>query len=68
MATTHKPIIPITRDQAAARAGVSARTIDYWRRTGKITNYKDGRGKIWLDAEEIDGLSEIKPEPLVHTQ
>jgi hypothetical protein len=60
MTDTQKPKIPITRDQAAERAGVRVRTIDYWRNTGKVTNYKDGRGNVWLDADEIDDLTEIK--------
>lgn len=58
--TTKKPKIPISREQAATRAGVGVRTIDYWRRTGKITKYKDGRGRVWIDADEIDHLDEIK--------
>lgn len=61
MNITQKPKIPITRKEAAERAGVPVRTIDYWRRTRKITNYADGRGRVWVDAEEIDDLSEIKP-------
>jgi hypothetical protein len=61
MTTTQRPKIPLTRNEAAARAGVQPRTIDYWRRTKKITTFKDGRGHVWLDAEEIDALSEIKP-------
>ncbi len=63
MTNTQKPKIPLTRDQAATRAGVGTRTIDFWRRTGKVTNYKDGRGNVWVDAEEIDGLNEIKKIP-----
>lgn len=57
-----QPEILISRQQAAARAGVKIRTIDYWRHHRKITTYKDGRGRIWIDPQEIDDL--MRPQPV----
>jgi predicted site-specific integrase-resolvase len=46
----------ITRKQASERAGVHVRTIDYWRRTGRLTRYRDGLGHVSVDAAELDAL------------
>lgn len=54
--TNKTPQVLITRNEAAERAGVRPRTIDYWRRHGKIKTYKNGRGQVFLDADEIDGM------------
>jgi len=51
----------ITRQEAARRVGVTVRTVDYWRRTEKITTYKDGRGRVMVDADEIDDVMEPRP-------
>jgi hypothetical protein len=51
----------ITRQEAARRVGVTVRTVDYWRRTEKITTYKDRRGRVMVDADEIDDVMEPRP-------
>ena len=48
----------ITRQEAAARAGVSPRTIDNWRKIGLLTTYSQ-RGvkeRIRVDQAELDLL------------
>lgn len=56
------PEITITRNDAARRAGVKVRTVDYWRRTGKITTYTNDLGHVRLDPEEIDALISLRPK------
>jgi predicted site-specific integrase-resolvase len=56
----------ITRRGAADRAGVDVRTVDYWRRTGKLTEHRDGRGRVWVEVEELDRL--LKPVPVSATR
>jgi excisionase family DNA binding protein len=51
----------ITRKQAAQRAGVHVRTVDYWRRTGKLRTHRDGLGRVSLDSQELEEL--ITPQP-----
>jgi predicted site-specific integrase-resolvase len=47
----------IRRHGAARRAGVTVRTIDNWRKEGKITTYLDETGRVWINADEIDKLT-----------
>jgi hypothetical protein len=61
---THTPQNLITRNEAAARAGVGPRTIDYWRKHEKITTYWNARGQVRLDPEEIDDLTAFAPKPV----
>lgn len=46
----------IRREGAARRAGVTLRTIDNWRREGKIKTYRDEIGRVWISGDEIDRL------------
>lgn len=52
----------ITRIEAAARARVNVRTLDYWRRTGRLKSHTDGRGKVWVEVEELDRF--LTPVPV----
>lgn len=54
------PDVTITRQEAARRAGVKVRTVDYWRRVGKISTYTNGLGHVRLDPEEIDDLLALR--------
>ena len=55
----------ISRRQAAAQLGCHIRTIDYYLRVKKITKYRDGRSRIWIDPEELNAL--ITPVPVVES-
>jgi hypothetical protein len=46
----------ITRQQAADRLGRHIRSIDYYMNTGKLTKYRDGFGRVWIDPEELEQL------------
>ena len=46
----------ITRKEAAQRAGVHVRTVDYWRRSGKLKTLRDGLGRVSIDPEELSTL------------
>jgi excisionase family DNA binding protein len=59
---TNTPGNLISRQDAADRAGVGIRTVDHWRRTGKISTYRDGLGHVRLDPEEVDDLLAVKRE------
>jgi hypothetical protein len=66
--TTSKKITPeilIDRRQAAARIGVHIRSIDYYLRVRKLTKYRDGRNRVWIDPEELDAL--ITPVAVVES-
>lgn len=52
----------ITRIQAADRAGVNVRTVDLWFRSGKLTRHRDGRGRIWVEVEELERM--LRPLPV----
>ena len=58
---THTPETLITRAEAAARAGVSVPTVDYWRRTDRLTTHKNDLGHVRVDADELDRLIIQKP-------
>lgn len=57
----------ITRVQAAARAGVSPRTIDNWRKEGLLTTYTR-RGstvaRVLIDQDELDRVTSVQPVPV----
>jgi hypothetical protein len=59
---TNTPMNLISRQAAADRAGVKIRTVDYWRRIGKISTYRDGLNHVRVDPEEIDDLLTAKRE------
>lgn len=46
----------ITRKETAAMMGVTVATVDYRVRTGKITEYRDGFGRLRFNREEIEKL------------
>lgn len=56
----------ITRQEAAARAGVSPRTIDNWRKDGLLTTYtrraSSRTARIMVDGDQLDSL--IQPQPV----
>jgi excisionase family DNA binding protein len=50
---------------AATRAGVSVATIRRWITEGKLRKYQDERRRVWVDANELDRLSQPTPAPAV---
>jgi excisionase family DNA binding protein len=52
----------LTRKHAADRAGVHPRTIDYWRKTGRLTTHRTGTGAVRIDQQELDDLTSVRPE------
>jgi excisionase family DNA binding protein len=46
----------ITRKETAAMMGVTVATVDYRVRTGKITEYRDGFGRLRFNRTEIEKL------------
>ena len=52
----------ITRKQAATRAGVDVRTVDNWRRVGKLTTYRTRGHRVLVDQAQLDSYLEIAPE------
>jgi predicted site-specific integrase-resolvase len=46
---------------AATRAGVSQGTVRRWMDEGLLTKYKDERGRVWVDGNQVDKLSTPKP-------
>lgn len=52
----------LTRKQAADRAGVGVRTVDNWRRAGKLTTYRTRGHQVRIDQAELDNYLEIAPE------
>ena len=55
----------LTRKQAADFIGCHLRTVENYLNTGKLTKHKDGRGRIWIDREEIEAL--LTPVPVVES-
>ena len=51
----------ITKNEAADRAGVTLRTIDNWFSRGWLTKHRDGRGRVGIDAGELDELITFVP-------
>jgi excisionase family DNA binding protein len=51
----------ITRKDAAALVGVSKRTLDRWLADGRLAKYVDGRGFVWVDADELRRLTTPRP-------
>ena len=52
----------ITRRQAATRAGVDVRTVDYWRTRGKLTTYRTRGRHVRIDPAELDDYLKTAPE------
>jgi len=46
----------ITRKETAGLMGVTVHTVDYRVRTGKITEYRDGLGRLRFSRKEIEQL------------
>lgn len=46
----------ISRREAADRLGRHIRSIDYYLNTGKLTKYRDGFNRVWIDPAELDAL------------
>lgn len=53
----------ISRQEAAEKAGVSPRTIDYWRRRQYLTTYKRRGHFVMVDEDELDAYLQASPEP-----
>ena len=53
----------ITRKQAADRAGVDVRTVDYWRGRGKLTTYRTRGRHVRISQAELDDYLKTAPEP-----
>lgn len=51
----------LTVPKAAARARVANGTVYRWLAEGKLTKYKDGTGRVWVDPAELDELTRIRP-------
>lgn len=49
----------ISRQETADRAQVRLRTVARWLSEGKLTRHTDGRGRVWIDPEELEEL--LKP-------
>jgi hypothetical protein len=54
----------ISRQQAADRLGKHIRSVDYYLKTRKLTKYRDGFGRVWIDPEEVDLLNRPVAEPV----
>lgn len=52
----------ITRKQAATRAGVDVRTVDYWRRAGKLKTYRTRGRHVRIDPAQLDAYLGVSPE------
>lgn len=46
---------------AARRAGVSQGTVRRWMDDGLLIKYKDERGRVWVDGNQVDKLCMPKP-------
>jgi excisionase family DNA binding protein len=55
----------ITKAQAAERLGVHRRTVDNYLSGGILTKYKDGTGRVLIDADECAKLR--TPVPVVQS-
>jgi excisionase family DNA binding protein len=54
---TKAPPVWLSRQEAAARAGVSLRTIANCLADGRLTRHKDKLGRVKIDAAEVDALA-----------
>lgn len=52
----------ITRKEAADRAGVDVRTVDYWRGRGRLTTYRTRGRHVRIDPAELDDYLKTAPE------
>lgn len=53
----------LTVPQAAQRGRVANGTVYRWLAEGRLTKYKNGAGRVFVDPKELDELTEIKPVP-----
>lgn len=53
----------ISRREAADIAGVHIRTIDFWRRTGKLRTYRERNYHPRFDKAELEQFLATSPEP-----
>lgn len=51
----------VTRAEAAGILDVSISSIDKYMAAEKLTKYRDGRGRVWLDRAEVDALLKRLP-------
>jgi hypothetical protein len=51
----------ISKRDAATRAGVTTRTIDNWFHKGWLTKYRDGRGHVGIDPDQLYDLITYVP-------
>lgn len=51
----------LTVPQAAQRGRVVPGTVYRWLAEGRLTKYKNGAGRVFVDPAELDRLTEIKP-------
>ena len=51
----------ITKKEACALAGITARTLDLWFRQEKITKYVNGLGAVRVDEDELIQLITFVP-------
>jgi excisionase family DNA binding protein len=52
----------LTRQEAAARARVTDRTVDRWIRTGRLTRHRSATGRVWVDPAELARILEPRKE------
>ena len=60
MTETRDPAKWVKRTDAPAVAEVSQRKIDTMLSDGRLTKYKDGFGRIWIDREELVKLKTLR--------
>lgn len=56
MTNTTKRDNLITRKIARERLGCTMQTVDNYLSSGKLTRYKDGLGRVWIDPDEVERL------------
>jgi hypothetical protein len=60
---TNKNLRLVSRKKAAEIAGVHERTVDYWRRTEKLTTYRERGFYVMIDLNELEEFLGTSPEP-----
>lgn len=53
----------LTRQETRRLLNCHVRTVDYYLKVGKLTRYRDGRGRVGIDPAEVEAL--ITPVPVV---
>lgn len=51
--------------EAAAEYGVSEQTLRYWLDKGELRKHKTGRGRVFVDVDELERLLQFKRTPRV---